>query len=452
VLGWGVARRRLMAIGVAALCVAGPAVSAAPRHASSTSATFATFGIPTTFGSAQYSGEPSIGINQRTHAIFFQAGGATYKFAPSTQTWTDVTPSGLSIGNIDPILATDPTSGLTLAGGDDGACSILAVTTDDGQNWQTSLPCTFTVDHPTVGIGPVVGSSPQASGRVLYYCQQYPVDDQCTTSSDGGQTWLPSVPVTGGCAGLFGHVKTGPDGTAYLPVRTCQDFSKLLISVGGAVSTNNGRSWSSYLIPNATPPGRGFDPTIAITPDNTVYESWAGYPAFKPVVAWSHDHGTSWSKAVDVSKGAPYPIYATTFPAAVAGDNGRVAVAYLGADRPGTATVTPFDNGYIGAWYLYVSATYDGGKHWTTSRVQQAPVQLGPICDNGTRCLNGRNLLDFMDAGVTNDGRVVVGYANGCAGGCPADVSQVAKSNQAWGTLAIQIGGTSLYRTTFHAL
>ena len=38
-----------------------------------------------------------------------------------------------------------------------------------------------------------------------------------------------------------------------------------------------------------------------------------------------------------------------------------------------------------------------------------------------------------------DDGRVVVGYANGCEGGCPADVSQAAKSNAAWGTIAVPL-------------
>ena len=443
----GVVRRRLTAVLVAALCLAGTAVMASPGARQPTvPTTFGVYPIPSEVRGAQSAGEPSIGVDWQTDEILYQSGGNTLRFTPSTGEWADATPPMYYTSfNLDPILVTDPTTGLTLAGGDDGSCSILAVTKDDGKTWQPSLPCTFTSDHPTVGIGPVVGTSPQAGERVVYFCEQYPIAEECTTSRDEGLTWLPAVPVTGGCMGLFGHVKVGPDGTAYLPVRECLDAGHLVYGVGGAVSTNNGRQWKSYQIPSIFP-GRGFDPSVAITPDRRVYETWSAYPDFKPVVVTSRNRGKTWSKPVDVSKGAPYPIYAATFQAAVAGDTGRVAIAYLGADRPGTGTVTPFDNGYVGAWYLYVSATYDGGKHWTTTRVQDTPVQLGPLCDGGTRCLSGRNLLDFMDAGVTRDGHVVVGYAEGCEGGCPADVSQVAKSTNAWGVIAVQTSGPSLFR------
>lgn len=434
-----------MAAGVAAACLTGTAVSASPRAVPPATASFATFPIPSSLPGANFAGEPSIGINRQTNDVLYQAGLSTLRFRPSNAEWSDVS-SPYTGFNIDPILATDPTTGLTFAGGDDGSCSILAVTSDEGKTWSPSLPCTFTSDHPTVGIGPVVGSSPQASERVVYFCEQYPLAGECTTSRDDGLTWLPAVPVRGGCFGVFGHIKFGQDGTAYLPYRTCFLTNDLLGigHVGVAVSTDNGRNWNSFRMPDAVTP-RGFDPSIATTPDNTVYETWGRDPDLKPVISWSHDHGQSWSTPVDISKGSPYPIYAAAFPAAVAGDNGRVAVAYLGADRSAGGKQTPYDAGYVGAWYLYVSATYDGGKHWTTTRVQNAPVQLGQICDTGTRCLHGRNLLDFIDANLTSDGRLVVGYDNGCQGGCPSDVTQQAKSVGSWGIIAVQIGGQSLF-------
>jgi hypothetical protein len=444
----GVGRRRLTAGVAAVLCLVGTAVSAAPGAGHPVPpTTFATYSIPSSMPGADFAGEPSVGVDWQTGKIMYQAGPATFRLTPSNGEWTDVSSPDTQF-NIDPILATDPMSGLTLAGGDDGSCSVLAVTHNDGDTWQPSLPCTATPDHPTVGIGPVVGSSPQAGHRVVYFCQQYPAVDECTTSTDDGLTWLPAVPVTGGCMGVTGHVKASWDGTAYVPIRSCFDLSdpSAYVNVGAAISTNNGRSWKSYRIPNAIVPSHGFDPSIATTPDNTVYESWGRFDDDKPVVAWSHNHGRTWSAPVNIAKHAPYPIYATAFHAAVAGDNRRVAVAYLGADRPGTKSVTPFDNSYLGAWYLYISASYDGGRHWTTTRVQKAPVQLGPICDNGTQCLSGRNLLDFIDAGVTADGRVVVGYDNGCSGGCPVDPSQAAQSVYSWGAVAIQTTGRSLFR------
>ena len=399
---------------------------------------------------ANVAGEPSVGVDWRSGAVLYQAGSWTYRLALPSGAWTDVS-SPYTGFNIDPILVTDSQSGVTLAGGDDGSCSILAMSSDDGANWQPSLPCTFTPDHPTVGIGPAVGTSRQQNKRVAYFCQQYPLVDECTTSTNDGATWTPAVPVQGGCLGLSGHVKVSADGTAYLPMRDCNDYVGALSPgatgphVGGAVSTNNGLTWNSYQIPGGPWPSHGFDPSIATTPNNTVYESWPRADDYLPVVAWSKDHGKTWSKPVDISHGSGWPIYASAFVAAVGGDDGRVAVAYLGADRPATPASTPFNEGYVGEWYLYASYSYDAGAHWVTSRVQAAPVQLGPICDTGTTCLTGRNLLDFIDASVTSDGRLVIAYANGCAGGCPANPGAVAQSVNAWGVVAVQKFGLSLF-------
>ena len=402
---------------------------------------------PASLGWSNGAGEPSIGVNWHTGAVLYQAGGGTYRINLDTDTWTDVS-SPYTGFNIDPILATDNRTGLTLAGGDDGSCSILAATTDDGAAWTPSLPCTFTPDHPTVGIGPQVGSSQQQPASIAYFCQQYPVADECTASTTDGLAWLPGTPVTGGCTGPSGHVKVSADGTAYLPMKLCIIPGQNGIEtteIGGAVSTNDGLTWSSYFIPNAPWALHGFDPSVATSTDNnTVYEAWSGTNNFHPLVSLSHDHGATWTKPVDAAAGSPYPIAATTFHAMVAGDHGRIAVAYLGSDTPGTATVTPFDSGYTGTWYLYLSVSLNGGKTWTTVRAQDGPVQRGPICDNGTSCVSGRNLLDFMDATLDARGAVLIGYADGCKTGCNSS-SVFGQSTDAWASVAREVHGPSMF-------
>jgi hypothetical protein len=408
---------------------------------------FVDYKAPSTIASADFAGEPSIGVDWRTGAVLYQASGSTYRVNLDAGTWTDVSSPYTSF-NVDPILATDSRTGFTLAGGDDESCSILAATNDDGTTWSPALPCTFTPDHPTVGIGPQVGSTGQQQSTIAYYCQQYPLEDECTASTDGGLVWTPAVPVTGGCIGVSGHVKISADGTAYLPIRACNIDGDMTgtsgAEVGGAVSRDNGRTWTSYFIHGASWPYKGFDPSVATTPDNTVYESWAGFGDYHPLVAWSHDHGATWSKPVDVSAGSHFPIAASTFQAMVAGDNGRVAVAYLGADTPPAANSTVFDSGYVGAWYLYVSLSLDGGKTWTTMRAQDTPVQRGPICDSGTKCISGRNLLDFMDATVDARGAILIGYADGCVTNCTS-TSPLGASSDAWASIARQEHGASLF-------
>jgi PKD repeat protein len=159
------------------------------------------------------------------------------------------------------------------------------------------------------------------------------------------------------------------------------------------------------------------------------------------MVGRSSDHGATWTGVVDLANTVSPPITASTFQAAVAGDNGRVAVAFLGSQ---TGSGVPFDNGYHGVWNLFVSYTYDGGVTWTTVKASTDPVQRGCIWDQGgsNAC---RNLLDFMDANVTKDGRVVVGYADGCINACAGASGTEAQSVDAYATIARQSTGKGLF-------
>jgi hypothetical protein len=115
-------------------------------------------------------------------------------------------------------------------------------------------------------------------------------------------------------------------------------------------------------------------------------------------------------------------------------------VAYLGSPDP-TNGKDPFTSGYVGTWYLYVSYTYDGGATWQTVQATPDPVQIGEIDAGGTTTGGQRNLLDFMDASVTKDGRVVVAYADGCLNSC----NSVAQSQDEWATVAYQSAGEGLF-------
>jgi len=129
-------------------------------------------------------------------------------------------------------------------------------------------------------------------------------------------------------------------------------------------------------------------------------------------VAISKDNGQTWSNIFDV--GAVYGVNNVAFPAAVAGDGGRAAVAFYGA-RGGIGDSSA-DN-FTGVWHLYVAHTFDGGAHWTTSDVTPTlPMQRMGLLRGGGGAMD-RNLLDFFDITIDRDGRVQVGYVNGCSGG-----------------------------------
>ena len=87
----------------------------------------------------------------------------------------------------------------------------------------------------------------------------------------------------------------------------------------------------------------------------------------------------------------------------------------------------------------------DGGKTWkTVDATPTDPVQRGSICTGGTTCGNDRNLLDFMDITVDGQGRVLVGYADGCTGACAAPGG--AQNFDALATIARQTAGPAAVR------
>jgi hypothetical protein len=405
------------------------------------------------FANVDFAGEPSIGVDWKSGAALFQASNSTYKVTfdntatPPAVSWSDVS-SPFSQFNVDPILATDSATGATLAGGDDGPCAVMSLTHDDGASWTPSAPCPMTADHPTVGLGPASAGSPTVTGEVGYFCQQTAVDE-CSHSLDGGTTWSPGVTDPNlTCLSLHGHVKIGPDGTAYVPSSNCVDAAGNL-AVGAFTSSDNGFTWSGYGIPNAPTPPDGFDPSIGIDKGNRVYESWSAKQPngdYHPVITWSDDHGKTWAPQVDLASTVPSGLGAATFEAVVAGDagagtsTGRAAVAYL-ASPDSTNGKDPFTTGYVGHWYLYVSYTFDSGATWQTVQATPDPVQIGEIDAGGTTTGGQRNLLDFMDASLTKDGRVVVAYADGCLNAC----NSVAQSQDEWATVAYQSAGEGLF-------
>ena len=57
--------------------------------------------------------------------------------------------------------------------------------------------------------------------HAIYYCSQDVIDASCAISLNGGLTYGPAVPIytLADCGGLHGHIKVGPDGTAYVPIK-----------------------------------------------------------------------------------------------------------------------------------------------------------------------------------------------------------------------------------------
>jgi hypothetical protein len=391
-----------------------------PPPATDPAPTYAVYAPPAGLGAT--AGEPSIGVNHRTGAVMYIAGTETLKVGfndastPATASWQNVSALQTSLITFDPILYTDAGLGRTYVSQLlPTKISLMAYTDDDGVTWNPSQGAGINsgVDHQTVGGGPfsrngLLASLPHLYSNAIYYCSQDVALAECAVSLDGGVTFGLAVPIYNitQCSGIHGHVKVAPDGTVYIPNRNCNG------QAGVAVSTDNGLTWTVHTVPGSS--AGSSDPSVGIGSDGTVYLGWSNGDGHA-YVAVSNSQGATWSSIQDV--GAPFGIQNIAFPAVVAGDGDRAAFAFLGTTAGGAATGD--DPNFPAVWHLYVAHTYSGGANWVTTDVTPTdPVQRGTICTAGTTCGGTRNLLDFMDITVDAEGRVLVGYADGCVGTC----------------------------------
>jgi hypothetical protein len=374
-------------------------------------------------------GEPSIGIDPATGKVMYMAGNQVTQITydnsrPPVPTPTDVTPSNSQV-NEDAILFTDRETHRTWALGLLLAGSYLAYSDDDGATWTPSVAFSPPAmpDHETLGSGPYHGTPPSSATypHAVYYCAQTIVQDAyCGRSDDGGMTFsAPATPLwNGACSPIHGHVRVGPTGIVYVPNGSCTDANGVARS-GVAVSVDNGASFKVSMPPDSSP-GTS-DPSVMEGPDGTVYLGYQASNGHPMMATATHDaDGTlHWRPSVDVGQmqdagetedGLPYGVQNTEFAEVITGDPGRAAFAFLGTGKQGGYQEGAFD----GVWYLFISYTFDGGRHWRTiNATPHDPVQRGCVWNGGlvNAC---RNMLDFNDIGIDKQGRVYVAYTDGC--------------------------------------
>jgi PKD domain/Fibronectin type III domain len=399
-------------------------------------------------GMGSGAGEPSIGVGRLgaqhiPNAALYIAGLEVLRVTrdeclsssrQETDLWVDKTAPNNGLTTLDPILFTDYRTGRTFASQLGPKCSLMSFSDNDGESWFPSQGCGINagVDHQSVGGGPFPVTDPIGGigyPDATYYCSQDAAIAQCALSRDGGLTFGPAIPIYNitQCGGLHGHVKVAPDGTVYVPNKNCLGLQ------GMAVSTNAGTTWTVRTVPGSA--SGESDPHMDIGPDNKIYFAYDSGAAW---VTTSTDRGQTWSTPVNL--GAVFGLTSTVFPEVVAGDAGRAAVAFLGTT--GTGPVYGTDASLPVEWHLYVATTYDGGQTWSTvDATPTDPVQRGAVCTQGTTCSSGRNLLDFNDIAIDDEGRVLVAYADGCVGACSGGGPQ---SGTALARIAGQTGGKRL--------
>ncbi|HUR01720.1 MAG TPA: sialidase family protein, partial [Nonomuraea sp.] len=387
-----------------------------PPPSSAEPPTYRAFVAPAPLG--QSAGEPSIGLSASGRAFFLselETLRVTFNDAnPAGTLWENKPATNTSLATFDPILFTDPYTHRTFVSQLlPTKASLMSFTDDEGETWTPSMGSGINsgVDHQTIGGGPfrpgVLGRGPITPyPNAVYYASQDIGLAEIALSRDGGQTFELAVPMWNltQCSGLHGHIKVAPDGTVYVPNKSCSGRQ------GVAVSEDNGLTWAIRTVPGSTPGET--DPSVGIGSDGTVYFGFANGDGTAKV-AVSRDRGLTWRQPYDV--GYALGIRNIVFPAMAAGDPDRAAYFFLGSTTAGAAG-TGTDRAFDGTWYGYIATTYDRGQTWVTVNATAGdPVQRGVICTAGTTCAsNTRNLLDFNDLEIDRLGRPHAAFADGC--------------------------------------
>ncbi|HEX3253511.1 MAG TPA: hypothetical protein VHS05_29025, partial [Pyrinomonadaceae bacterium] len=410
-----------------------PAPQPTPTPSNEAAPHYTNYPAPPEMGNS--AGEPTIGVNWDSGNAFFLASLQTLRVkwddtaSPAPATWQDVSAPNTSLVTLDPILFTDSDAGpnrtnRTFVSELLGKASAMSFTDDDGASWTISQGSGINsgVDHQTIGGGPYARNPdgslkggaiqiPGPNGKIYpnatYYASQDVGLAEIARSDNGGFTFGPAIPMWTlvQCDGLHGHIKVAPDGTVYVPNKSCGGKQ------GVAVSEDNGLSWSIRTVDGST--SGDTDPSVGIGADGTVYLGYADGDGHARV-AVSHDRGATWQNVQDV--GAMQGVQNTVFPAVIGGDSNRAAFFFLGSTTAG-ANGRATDLTFPGTWYGYIATTYDGGVTWVTANATpNDPVQRGVVCTQGTTCPDGtRNLLDFNDVTVDKQGRVLAAFADGCS-------------------------------------
>ncbi len=359
--------------------------------------------------------------------------------------WEDKSFATTGAVTLDPILFGDLATGRIFVSQLGPKTSFLAYTDDDGDNYTPSQgsPINPGVDHQTIGGGPY---SPTLEPphplyqSAVYYASQDIAVAQLGRSDNGGLTFGPAVPMYNltQCGGIHGHIKVTPRsplteangqlGTVYVPNRGCGGQQAII------VSEDNGTTFT--IRPVAGSVSGDTDPSVGIDKAGKIYVAMSDGTG-RATVSVSSDKGVTWQSAAPIDVGAPFSIRNSVFATAVGGDAGRATVMFLATDTPGNYQQTGV---FTGIWHLYAASTFDGGLNWSTVRVtpDNDPVQRGSICTAGTTCGSDRNLLDFNDMEIDQEGRVIMAYADGCIG-CTSPTGADSRADKA--TIARQSGG-----------
>lgn len=345
-------------------------------------------------------------------------------------------------------------------------CTFMAWSDDEGETWtERPMACsTPGIDHQKVMTAPPAMGLPMPDyPNVLYVCNNKRFEPlgvmpqgmgtSCYVSLDGGRTyaWETEAYVNDAlCGNVNGHPAAFPDGAVAMVLGNLGAKCERSFSV--VVTEDNGLTWD--LRQCAEDMGQlEIDADITVTPDGTAYALFRHEDQMAHLI-----RSTDKFVTCDVFRVAPPDHTLSVFAGITSGDDGRIAMSYLGTRDPQPPGATPSNATPGSRWHAFVTTSFDADAESPTFLTQQVtpdedPVQVGCVWlggSGGGNVFNCRNLYDFIDMTRDSDGRWYVAITDGCnpRNGCTGTPDQTDfQSRDSQVAVLVQDRGVSLLQS-----
>ncbi len=357
----------------------------------------------------------------------------------------------------------------TLLLGDQEGATIqegLATSTDHGdtfpatRQWAITNPTTATDRQWLAWIDPTVAN---VGGQALdaFYSWHMPGAGEYVVGVTASGLPIPQPVPQIQFVGQSGQSRvdnsSGPGrGWIYLPFGTFPPLATgIAVATAPAAQYQNPTQWKTTIVTGDT---RALFPWIGIDDHGNAYLVWisnSGATAGQLFISASPIDdarnnpaaggrpGTYWTPKTQLN---PPSIHSTAFPEIVGGANGHVAIAYMGSTDCATGQSDLCATS--SHWNTYVDVISDASPLWkggttnvSVGQVSHRVAHLGSICTSGTTCTGDRSLLDMIDVGYDQNGRVGVIWSDNNDG--LGNVSDTTK-NGAFIEFSKQTAGPSL--------
>jgi hypothetical protein len=369
--------------------------------------------------------EPSMGVDSKGR-IFYQARNAdlrpqVMRSTNEGDTWEMVSPmiAGAPAQpiSLDPVMYLDKDTDRVFTNNipPDVTCQYVSFTDNAGESWTNTGICGH-FDHQNIFTGPPPegGDAPSGYPNVAYYCAINLVAlsgtstaTTCGKSLDGGMTWLPSgepayiTPIPPRedqtetyCDGAVGHGFVGDDGTVFLPRVWCgQAFL--------SISKDEGFTWDSVQV--AKNGGIGHEAGVAADSKGNVYYTWVAADKL-PYLAVSRDNGETWGKPMMI--GSP-TLKRASLPAMDIGDDGKIAITYVGSETPGKDREK-------WKWNAYITMSANASAQEPVFYSGPVNAESHPLHIGNCGAIRCHTLGDFFDVVIAPDGTVWISFVDAC--------------------------------------